>query len=709
MKKHLFLVALMLLMVWQASVAMPAYPFVQEILQSDGTTIRIIQKGDEFHHYVVTEDGVLVIRNVDGIYEYATLEQNQIRSTGQKAYDISERSESDKLLLMTLNNDMRTLEPNVNMLKQQRAEQTNSPKKMKGVMRSLVILVNFSNVSFTVNNPNAAFTAMLNEQGYSANGGRGSAKDYYIAASDSQFVPTFDVYGPYTLSDTRAYYGGNNYSGDDSNPQQMILDACHLASADVNFADYDYDNDGYVDNIFVYYAGHNEAEGGPNESVWPHRWVVPYWEAPTYNGKRLYDYACTSELRGNSGTNMCGIGTFVHEFGHVLGLPDFYITDYGSSHKTLDEWSVMDYGGYLNNGRTPCTYSAYERFYLDWLTPTILDVPTTELLEPLLDSNEAFIITQSGTHNFDGANPNPTEFFILENRQKSGWDQYLPGHGLLITRVNYSASDWSNNTVNNNANRMGVDLMEANNNSNSSSARDPFPGSSNITSYTPVLRSGTTLTTMPLSNINEVGRDITFDFMGGATSFLRYSGVLNDFVLQSTSVEVSQNVNITGNGLTDSVSFYFLYGNHFDVLNNQNQWVKQMTLPVVNGAIREQVEIRYSPQNSGSHSDRLYITSPDVSAIYIDVHGQFKAPNIHADSIEDMAVMVMTLAESWHLTSTLEEEYVVTIYNIAGQQLLQQHFSRDIEIYKSEYENGFYLFDISNADNTYRQIFKVIK
>ena len=102
--------------------------------------------------------------------------------------------------------------------------------------------------------------------------------------------------------------------------------------------------------------------------------------APTYNGKRLYDYACTSELRGNSGTNMCGIGTFVHEFGHVLGLPDFYITDYGSSHKTLDEWSVMDYGGYLNNGRTPCTYSAYERFYLDWLTPTILDVPTTQLL-----------------------------------------------------------------------------------------------------------------------------------------------------------------------------------------------------------------------------------------------------------------------------------------------------------------------------------------
>jgi M6 family metalloprotease-like protein len=306
----------------------------------------------------------------------------------------------------------------------------------------------------------------------------------------------------------------------------MVADACRMAyEADgVDFSEYDTDNDGRVDNVFIYYAGHNEAEGGSKNTIWPHRWVIypggNYNGTPasiTFNGKRIYDYACTSELRGSTGKNMCGIGTFVHEFGHVLGLPDFYITDYSSNHKTLAHWDVMDYGPYLNVGRTPPGYSSYERFFLDWLKPEFLNTPLDVKLEALNTSNTAYLIAEGDTHNLNGANPKPTEFFMLENRQKTGWDAYLPGSGLLITRVNYSASSWTQNTVNNDKNKQGVELISANGKRTGAMKEEgvTFPGASAVTSYIPKLRSGKEVD-KPLTQITLLpDKAIFFKFMGG--------------------------------------------------------------------------------------------------------------------------------------------------------------------------------------------------
>ena len=128
-----------------------------------------------------------------------------------------------------------------------------------------------------------------------------------------------------------------------------------------------------------------------------------------FDGKILYDYACSSELKGNSGSNMCGIGTFCHEFSHVLGLPDLYDTEY-SGHNTLGSWDIMDYGGYSNNGRTPPSFSSYERFYLGWLTPTILNSAANITIDELQSSNQAYLVSSTGTHNLDGASPNPNSF-----------------------------------------------------------------------------------------------------------------------------------------------------------------------------------------------------------------------------------------------------------------------------------------------------------
>jgi len=509
--------------------AVPAYPYPIKVTQADGSELTVRLHGDEYFKYKTTVDGYPLVPDANGILTYAQQDTNgNLITTNIKANEVVKRTATEIQLI-------KKLTPNISFVKQnllKRAQRSaalisNSiPKKvypLKGTPKSLVILVNFSDKSFVTSTPLTAFTNLLNQDGYSTNSGTGSAKDYFRDNSMSVFTPQFDVVGPYTLPNAMAYYGGNDSSGDDQNPRQMVIDACTQASkAGVDFSQYDTDNDGIVDNIFIYYAGYNEAEGGPANSVWPHRWTLANYST-TFNGKIIYDYACTSELKGSSGSNMCGIGTFCHEFGHVLGLPDYYATD-GSTQHTLSTWNIMDYGPYLNGGRTPPAYSAYDRYFLNWLTPTELKKAQNVTLEALTTSNKAYIITQNGNSNLSGSNPSPAEFFTLENRQKIGWDTYLPGHGMLITHIFYDPTAWAANTVNNVASAMGVDIVEADGIALSETqtidptdAGDPFPGTSNVTSYSPALRSNININ-KPLTSITESNNIIKFKFMGGGNN-----------------------------------------------------------------------------------------------------------------------------------------------------------------------------------------------
>jgi hypothetical protein len=178
----------------------------------------------------------------------------------------------------------------------------------------------------------------------------------------------------------------------------------------------------------------------------------------------------------------------------------------------------MDEGAYNNNGRTPPAYSAYDRFYLNWLRPTEIKTPNQYTLDTLITSNKAYIITQNGNHNLNGANPNPVEFFTLENRQKVGWDTYLPGHGMLITRIFYNPTTWANNKPNNDIYAMGVDIMEADGiASNATKSGDPFPGTGNIRYYNPILRNGT-LIGKTITDITEINGVISFFFKAGIST-----------------------------------------------------------------------------------------------------------------------------------------------------------------------------------------------
>ncbi len=471
--------------------AVPAKRTVFTTVQPDGSEIMIQKHGDEHFHYVTTERGDIIVKDSTGLYTYARVEGGEILPTGTRVRE-GEPAPSCAVGAGSVNAELALMRSRSISARAGRGVSTKSAfVERNPAGKGLVLLVNFADVKFVTTDANGAFGEMLNSEGYSENGATGSAVDYFRASSSGEYNPHFDVFGPYDLDREMSYYGGNDRSGNDTHPDQMVVDALAKLMADqsaaVDMADYDADNDGKIDFVFVYYAGHNEAEGAGDETIWPHSWVVyPYnvEGGVQFGGKRVETYACTSELKGNGGSNMCGIGTFCHEFSHVLGLPDLYTTN-GATHKTLDSWDVMDYGPYNNNGRTPPLFSAYERFFMGWLTPEILNSDGDYRLEELGTSNRAYLVSWDGTHNLDGLSPYPETFYMLEYRAREGWDTYLPGAGMMVTKVSFDESRWIGNVVNNDPDNMGVDLIEADGRDyGHSKPGDVFPGSAGVSSCT---------------------------------------------------------------------------------------------------------------------------------------------------------------------------------------------------------------------------------
>lgn len=618
MKKNIIILITFILITSSNLFAVPAYPNPVQLKQPDGTNITVILKGDEFFNYYVTMDGYPIVKDERGIFNYARIDKSGKKiDTKVKANNEDARSKTEKEFIYNLTNT-----PDVSkisaMMRAKRDISSTSKITVPsffprtGSPRSLVILVNFSDLNFVTPNPKTAFTEKLNKAGYSENGATGSARDYFGDNSSGVFTPQFDVVGPFTLPQTYSYYGENE-NGFDMRPAQMIADACKAASdADTDFTTYDTDGDNVVDNVFVYYAGHNEAENAGANRIWPHRWGI-YPTAMygggnytgtvasvTFNGKRVEDYACTSELRGNSGTTMAGIGTFTHEFGHVLGLDDMYPTN-GNTHHTLSDWCIMDAGAYNNLGRTPPSYNVFERFQLGYLVPALLIDNQNVVLNPLNISNQGLMIAPDDYHNLNPDSPSPSEFFLLENRQQTGWDAYLPGHGMLIYRINFNKTDFENNQPNNDPNKMGVDLIEADNIPSDGTLRgDPFPGNGNVTSYTPYLRNGTELTEKPITMITEQNNLISFRYKGGKDNPIL--NVSNNFIPFSTefgSPSEPQSVTIYGEKLVSDIKLSFENEEHFEMKKEtdpESMWTKSILLTPLDSVVSPtKILVRYNP------------------------------------------------------------------------------------------------------------------
>lgn len=618
------IISILLQIIFISVYAVIADPNPTQVTQPDGTLLTIRLHGDEFYHYRTTEDGYLIKQNAEGYYTYARINTNGILTETQIiARDVFKRSSSDVQFLNTVNKTEQI--QGVNNVSNRVRKQANldNPQKVfpsNGSPKSIVILVNFSDKSFVTTSTNTAFTNLLNQENYSANGGTGSAKDYFMASSYGKFSPNFEVVGPYTLPNNMAYYGANDVNGDDVNATQMIVDACSLAyNAGLDFSKYDTDNDGVIDNVFVYFAGYNEAEHGPDYTIWPHRSsVVPGANysgtkaSITFNGKLLYDYACTSELRGSAGSNMCGIGTFCHEFSHVIGLKDYYHTTDSKNKPTIGSWSLMASGNYLNDGRTPPTYSVFDRTLKGWLTPQEINSPAELFLLPIYQGKTQPANTNNQAFQLSGG-ANPYEFFLLEYRKKTGWDSYLPAEGMLIWHIDIVANAWSSNSVNNYTgttqtaeSHMGVFLESSAGWSPSpTSVGSPFP-SEIYDSFIPRTWSGVDIN-RTITDIKKIANQVSFKFMPVETTF---SGYMEDFTSTKGTPSITQTIGLTASNLTNNLKVELQSGVNFDIkLSAESSWSKSINIPPISSQFTVSIDLRYNPITDGMHTDELILTT----------------------------------------------------------------------------------------------------
>lgn len=536
------LIAGMSLLIPAVSLAIPARPVAITITQPDGSEVSIIKRGDERGHSIYTDDGYLLKELSDGTYVYATIDhEGNLAPSVRTARSSRFRSEEDREFLRSL--DRKTLEAAENArlseLRMAKAKSNNrlprlnnirtssdagdnytskkesgslpglatqpKPFPNRGERRSLVVVVEYNDVKFKLEDPKQHFDALLNQENYSEYGATGSARDWFISNSRGLFTPIFDVYGPITLPENMSYYGSNDRWGNDKAPEMMAVHALQALDDVVDFSIYDTNGDGDIDNVYVFYAGYGENDGGRSSSVWPHSYDVTevHEEDFIFDGVRVNHYACSNEL--TSRDRYDGIGTFVHEFSHVLGLPDLYHTS-AESTVTPGEYSVLDGGPYNNESRTPPNYSIYERSALGWMQPEVFKGSGDYTLKNIAESNHGYII------HTDKEN----EFYLFENRQLNGWDKYIPGHGMLIWHIDYDEEIWNDNTVNNTNNHQCVDIVEADGRTGSYNAHsDTWPGTLGITEFGPetypALKAWDS-TPLPyyFTNITETGGDITF-------------------------------------------------------------------------------------------------------------------------------------------------------------------------------------------------------
>lgn len=451
----------------------PAYRGIITLFQPDGTTLQARIKGDEFAHFTTDLQGRVLKQNRDGFWCYGRFSPDgTLNSTSYIAgTNVPGRvlDEASFIPYETLNAkaSSRRLHTNNPYTITTRAATNNVVKKS-----CIIILAEYKDEPMS--NSQAAFENLIN-------GGAGSAKKYFDDQFLGAYTFSFDVGPIVTLSQKKAYYGGNDKNGSDLRPAEAVAEACRLASQKgVDFSKYDDDNDGKVDNVFLFMAGKDEASGGGEDCIWSHSWALTYGGISlTLNGKQIDTYAISSELAyaGANKYTFTSIGTFCHEYSHTLGLVDMYDTDFEANGESDCLWgttALMDSGNYNNLGKTPPAYNAIDR--------DMLGIGKCEMLTP--GTYELEPISENG-HYFRYDSPVKEEYYLIECRSNYAWDKYIGGSGLAIYHIDKSqnasgksdwygrvvtaAERWYSNEVNCNSEHQCADMIEAHPNAKNAS------------------------------------------------------------------------------------------------------------------------------------------------------------------------------------------------------------------------------------------------
>lgn len=676
--KKIIIFSLLVVCFVQTTFAIPAYPKPLKVKQADGSWLTIQMRGDEHGHYVLTSDGIPLVFNArQENYEYADWKDGKVQASGIKAVEASERTAKVKAFVESLDESailesfkrarLQQLQQTLSSRRNASLKAGSNPQKEKlnnfptiGEVHSLVILVQFADTKFSTVGSDAHqfFNNMLNEPGFTySNGANGSARDFYLNSSVGRFQPQFDVIGPVTLPEKYSYYGANQGSSVD-NParlEQFVREACTLADPLVDFSQYDHNQDGYIDNIYFFYAGKGEADSGDGNAIWPHSAYYSDMAKDAglsetslkLDGIEVGNYTCSNEINGTLITPQpAGIGTFVHEFGHVLGLADHYDVNYGMTTFAPGSFDTMAQASYNNNGNTPAAFSAYERACLGWLDLTVLKngVDSLNVLPDLNDSNKAYVVPVGGT--------NDEEYFIMENRQKKGWDAFIPGHGMLLWHIDYDAKAWEKNELNITGTHQRVDIVEADNKlSDNTRAGDPFPGTSNVTQCNLTSWAGGKV--MSLDDIEEKDGIINL-MLGGLNLKLNTPDVKvtevqdSSIVVGWTDVPVAKryvlNISSVVNGKKESLPLY----------NNKVYTAAQPSLHVEGLSPETTYEITLQA-NRGSYSSAVYTQQLTTAAIPFSKY--------YVTDVKATAVGKTGFTASWEGMEAADD-YVVTLHKL---------------------------------------------
>ena len=443
--------------------AIPAKKSWKVVSQSDGTTIKVSQAGDEHLHYYITEDNVPLYKAADNRYCYLTIESGKLHNSGVLAHESAARSAKELQVMNTIH-DLAPIARQMAAKKRSAAKRCVRPDRLpskddisvfKGSKKALVILAAFSDKSFSKGDDAIVkfYDEVLNQEGYSQNGAAGSVHDYFKNMSRGEFDLTFDIVGPVKVSKSATYYGGPSpIMGGTDHIGEFITEAIKKADekCDIDWKKYDWDDDGEVEQVFVLYAGYGQATGGPTGTIWPNAWTLD--EALqnsdgnggfSIDGVFINQYACSNELYLDSGTVPMGLGVFCHEFSHCMGLPDMYDTNYGST-PTMGDWDLLaggSYNGPHGIGWCPAGWTSYERAYAGWLELTELKAgDIIKGMTSLEEANGKAYVIYNDNHK--------DEYYLLENHKGMGWDKYTPENGLLIIHVDYDKDLFDNNIVN---------------------------------------------------------------------------------------------------------------------------------------------------------------------------------------------------------------------------------------------------------------------
>lgn len=437
--KKLYLMLSMLFAFGTAANAVPAKKLQKVITLANGTQVSVELRGDEYLSWWEGTDGTAYRTTAtdENVFEAFDLEAQKPAAAARRA-----RTEQGRVArLARVKNSLKGADDKMRGL-------GGDHITYKGVKKGLVVLVDFKNKKFADGHDLEYYKNVINGKDFTneEEGYVGSVRDYFLAQSNGQFELDFDVVGPVTMSNKYGYYGGDSEYQKDEKVYEMIKEASDAIQDQVNLKDYDWDGDGEADQVFFLYAGLGQASSNNASTIWPHESELRYWPCGvlSYPTGKINTYACANELQpetqGSSRYISAGIGTICHEFSHCLGFADMYDTSGGGGYG-MSVFDVMDQGSYNGNGFVPCNYTAFERIYAGWVEPIeLIDPATVKDMKSVSDYGRPFIM-----YNYKNTN----EYFLMENRQNTGWDEGLYGsNGLLITHVNYVPSRWINNSVN---------------------------------------------------------------------------------------------------------------------------------------------------------------------------------------------------------------------------------------------------------------------